>query len=149
MTDRDDIEHLLHRYAELFDAGEWEEFARLFQFGTMTSTFDGVTRDSVEFLKQHETYSIRYADGTPQTAHLITNVQVWVDDDHNAHSRCYVTVLQATDQLPLQPIYVGQYFDTFQKIDGEWFFKDRKSKARLRGDQSRHQLPKRVGPTRE
>ncbi len=143
MRDRDQIEHLLVRYAELFDDGDWEECAALFRHGRMTSSFDGGSRGEAEFLEQHERHSIRYEDGTPQTIHLITNIRIEVEDGaETASSMCYVTVFQRTALLPFQPIYSGQYFDTFHKVDGQWWFKERLSKARLRGDQSRHQLPK-------
>lgn len=146
LTDRDQIEHILVRYAELFDEGRWKECAALFRHGRMSSSFDGQWRGEAEFLQQHERYSIRYDDGTPKTIHLITNIRIEIADDaRTAESMCYVTVFQRTEQLPFQPIYTGQYFDMFHKVDGEWFIKERVSKARLRGDQSRHQLPKVIG----
>jgi 3-phenylpropionate/cinnamic acid dioxygenase small subunit len=142
MTDREEIERLLIRYAELFDDGDFEACSHLFDHGTMTSTFDGRTRSATQFREQHESYTIKYEGGTPLTSHLITNIQIWVDSEAlSASSRCYVTVLQATPALPLQPIYVGRYFDRFHKIDGSWYFAERKSVALLRGDQSHHQIP--------
>lgn len=48
---------------------------------------------------------IVYADGTPRTQHVTTNVAIEVNEQAStAVSRSYVTVLQALPGLPLQPI---------------------------------------------
>jgi len=49
-------------------------------------------------------------------------------------------VLQQTDALPLQPIICGRYHDTFQRIDGRWWFATRTMFVDLVGDLSHHLL---------
>lgn len=47
---------------------------------------------------------IVYADGTPRTQHLITNIAIEVDEQENAAvARSYVAVLQAVPDLSLPP----------------------------------------------
>jgi hypothetical protein len=64
---------------------------------------------------------------------------VEVDGD-TATSRCYYTVFQQTDELPLQPIIAGRYHDRFERVDGVWRFADRLIFSDLIGDLSRHLL---------
>jgi hypothetical protein len=53
-------------------------------------------------------------------------------------SSSYV-VLQALDDLPLQPIVTGRYRDTFGRDSrGEWRFEERRYAIDLAGDLSRH-----------
>ena len=78
-----------------------------------------------------------HADGTPRTRHVITNVNIDLDGDR-ASSRCYATVFQQTDELPLQPIASGRYVDRFERVDGTWRFADRLITGFLLGDRSQH-----------
>jgi len=59
-------------------------------------------------------------------------------DGDGASSRCYVTVFQQTEVLPLQPIAAGRYLDRFERRDGEWRFADRLITGFLLGDRSQH-----------
>ena len=59
-------------------------------------------------------------------------------DGDQAGSRCYVTVFQQTDVLPLQPIAAGRYVDRFERVGGEWRFADRLITGFLLGDRSQH-----------
>ncbi|MGW3496296.1 nuclear transport factor 2 family protein [Streptomyces sp. NPDC001020] len=82
---------------------------------------------------------IVYADGTPRTQHVTTNVAIEVDEQAGtAVSRSYVTVLQALPDLPLQPIAGGRYHDRFERRDGQWRFVERRVRINLVGDVSRH-----------
>jgi hypothetical protein len=73
----------------------------------------------------------------PRTKHVNTNVIIELDGD-TATSRCYLTVLQQTPTLPLQPVAAGRYVDRFERVDGEWRFADRLITGFLVGDVSQH-----------
>ena len=78
-------------------------------------------------------------NGTPHTKHTTTNLQLDVDDQAGTAScRSYVMVLQCTDELPLQPILSGRYFDTFERVDGEWRFLRRRMTNEYLGNLSQH-----------
>ena len=82
-----------------------------------------------------------YPDGTPRTKHVTTNVVVdLAPDAGSATSRCYFTVFQQTDELPLQPIIAGRYHDRFVRVDGTWRFADRLIFSDLIGDLRHHLL---------
>ena len=82
-----------------------------------------------------------YDDGSPHTKHVTTNSIIEVDEDGaTAASRSYYTVFQQVDDLPLQPIIAGRYHDTFQRIDGHWWFDTRVMIVDLVGDLSHHLL---------
>ena len=139
------IENLLHTYAERIDAGDLEAVADLFTHGRIATsenasperTFEG--RAAVLALYRG---SMRiYDDGSPHTRHVTTNSIIEVAEGANAASaRSYYTVLQRTDSLPLQPIIAGHYHDTFQRIDGRWWFDTRIMFIDLVGDLGQHLL---------
>lgn len=139
------IENLLYTYAERIDAGDLEGVADLFAHGCIlpspgaarTIRFEG--RDAV--LGMYRAATRLHPDGTPRTRHVTTNAIIEVDDAAGtARSRCYYTVLQQTDALPLQPIIAGHYHDTFHRIDGTWWFETRTMFVDLMGDLSQHLL---------
>ena len=139
------IENLLHRYAELIDAGDLEGVADLFTHGRIAATPDATPeqtregRDQVLALYQRSTRI--YDDGIPHTKHVTSNSIVEVDEaTGTASARSYYTVLQQVDEFPLQPIISGRYHDTFQRIDDRWWFDTRIMFVDLVGDLSRHLL---------
>jgi 3-phenylpropionate/cinnamic acid dioxygenase small subunit len=135
------IHTLLMTYAERIDAGQFAEAAAMFEHATyrvdhadraQVSTCQG-TAEVQEFFSGTRLH----ADGTPRTKHVVTNVIIELDGDH-ARSRCYVTVLQQTDELPLQPIAAGRYVDRFERVGREWRFAERLITGFLLGDRSQH-----------
>ena len=140
-----EIENLLHIYAERIDAGDLEGVADLFTHGRIAAstgappelTFEG--RDRVLGLYRGSTRI--YDDGSPHTKHVTSNPIIEVDGAAKAASvRSYYTVFQQVQDLPLQPIIAGRYHDTFQCIDGRWWFDTRIILVDLTGDLSRHLL---------
>jgi SnoaL-like domain len=78
-----------------------------------------------------------YEDGTPRAHHVVSNIVIDVDDAiRHARSRCYTTVLRATKDMPLRPVYCGVFHDTFARDAGGWYFVDRLGEARLSADHS-------------
>jgi 3-phenylpropionate/cinnamic acid dioxygenase small subunit len=135
------IHTLLMTYAELIDAGRFAEAAVMFEHATYR--VDHADRNEVasyQSAAEVEEFfggTRLHADGTPRTKHVVTNVNIELDGDR-ASSRCYVTVFQQTDELPLQPIASGRYIDRFERVDGDWRFADRLITGFLLGDRSQH-----------
>lgn len=139
-----EIENLLYQYAERIDAGNLDGVAELFTHGRIrpgpdlgAATFEG--RDQV--LGMYRAATRIYDGGTPLTRHVTTNAIIEVEDAAQTGSArsCY-TVFQRTDQLPLQPIISGRYHDSFQRIEGRWWFDTRVMLVDLVGDLSQHLL---------
>src|SRR5262245_29696536 len=139
--DWQEINALLVEYAEHVDEGRFEEFAALFGHGcyrlepresTEVAEFCGYD-DVLAYSSQTKVF----ADGTPRTRHVLTNLHISGDGDH-ASSRCYGTVFQQTDALPLQPIACGRYLTEFARIDGKWWITRHVVKDFLRGNRSEH-----------
>ena len=83
-----------------------------------------------------------YDDGTPRTKHVLGNVVVEVDDDHDsASASCTFTVFQAAPGAPLKPVLAGRYIDRFTRVDGEWRYVERVVHPDLLGDLSLHMGP--------
>lgn len=140
------VENLLYVYGERIDRGDLEGVAALFEHATIHAVENGPpeTRfEGVEGARAMYAMSTRIYpdDGTPRTQHLITNPIIEVDDEAGtATCRSCFCVLQATPELPLQPIITGRYHDTFRVVDGEWWFSSRTMLVDQTGDLSHHLL---------
>ncbi len=74
----------------------------------------------------------------PRTKHLLTNTRIAVDGE-SATALSYVTVIQGTENLALQPILAGgRYFDRFTCVDGSWQFSSRLFCLDNMGEMSAH-----------
>jgi 3-phenylpropionate/cinnamic acid dioxygenase small subunit len=135
-----EITNLLYRYAELIDSGDLAGAAALFTHAKLKINGSDELQDSAGVLSVWRNYIRIYACGTPRTKHVITNPIIEIDEAAgSATCRSYYTVVQATDDLPLQIVAAGRYHDTFERVDGKWRFKYRDySLLDLKGDLSGH-----------
>ncbi|MDY0072339.1 MAG: nuclear transport factor 2 family protein [Thauera sp.] len=119
------IPQLLYRYGEAIDQGRLEDAAAMFRHARIhTGRSQPLNAD--ELLALWQRILVIYPCGTLRTRHLITNPIIELDaDGTRASCRSCYTVLQATEQLPLQVIVSGRYHDQFALIDGEWCFTER------------------------
>jgi ketosteroid isomerase-like protein len=147
-SDRE-ILNLVYRYPELIDAGDFEGVGELFAEATIVFEADvggePVTmelhgKEAVQ--RNFEATTRRFADdGTPHTRHLVTNPILEIDEAAGtATCRYYITVLQRTDDFPLQPVWSNRYEDRFSRAGGRWHFTHRRGFAHLPGDTSQHLL---------
>jgi 3-phenylpropionate/cinnamic acid dioxygenase small subunit len=124
MSAETQITNLLYRYAEHMDRGDLAAAASLFQHARLRvgGAGDG-TVDAAAMLAIWKDTVVLYPNGTPRTKHLVTNPVIEVDEDAGTAScRSYYTVLQQTDDLPLQPIVAGRDHDRFERVNGAWRF---------------------------
>lgn len=138
-----EIENLIYRYAELIDSGDFESLSRLFSHAQFVDAGGTVASSSAEEFLKMEQQAVRiYAEtGTPRTKHVTSNVIIEVDEAAGqATARAYFSVLQATPDLPLQPIIAGRYSDNFERVDGQWRFQRRQVFPELIGDLTQHLL---------
>jgi hypothetical protein len=132
MTDERQILTLMNQYCYAIDSGDFTRFQELFEQAQWIAEGQKPGKESANNL-------IVYPDGTPRTKHVISNIQIDIHDDGGAASgRSYVTVYQATDDFPLQAIFVGEYFDQFVKEHDRWRFSVREIRHSLIGDMSKH-----------
>ena len=139
------IENLLYLYAERIDAGDFGGVADLFRHGRICAVPEAAAEATfvgTEGVRRMYDAAIRlYDDGTPKTHHVTSNAIIEVDARAGtAGGRSYYTVTQATDDLPLQIIICGRYHDTFQRIDGRWWFDTRIMFVDQIGDLGHHLL---------
>lgn len=123
MHDYNAILNLLYTYAERIDSGDLDGAAALFTHARVKSrglAGDGTT-DAAGLREIWEQFIAIYPDGTPRTKHVITNPIVEIDDSGTrATCRSYYTVVQQTDDYPLQVVCCGRYHDELEKVDGTW-----------------------------
>ena len=134
------ITNLLHRYAELMDAGDLTGAADLFAHAAVVVDHDLDPIDAATLLAVWNDLVIIHDDGTPRTKHVVTNPQLEIDEAAGrASARSYYTVLQQVGDGPLAPIVAGRYHDEFERVDQTWRFSRRDySLMDLVGDVSRH-----------
>ncbi|MDE2596789.1 MAG: nuclear transport factor 2 family protein [Sphingomonadales bacterium] len=134
------VTNLLYRYAELMNEGRLEEVAALFAKARVKMGGGTEVEGAAPMLAQWHTFVRIYPCSTPGTRHLVTNPIVAVDEAAGtATCRSYYTVFQQTPDLPLQPICMGRYHDSFVLEDGAWRFATRDySMLDYLGDLSQH-----------
>ena len=147
MTARD-VEHLLYRYAEAIDAGDFGAVGELFRHGRIYAAAESpdtgpitVAEGAEAVTELYRSLVIVYDDGTPRTRHLVSNAIIDVDEGlGSATGRSSYTVFQGSsdDSPALQPIVIGRYEDTFHRIGGTWWFASGTMHVDLTGDLSRH-----------
>ena len=135
-----DILRLMNEYCYAVDNGALDLFAKLFERASFEISGDpgGVLNGSGAVREM--LCNVALYDGKPQTKHVMTNVQIDVDDTGiGATAQCYITVFQALPpDFPLQPIFIGHYHDVFAKSADGWHFKSRSISPDLIGDLSYH-----------
>jgi 3-phenylpropionate/cinnamic acid dioxygenase small subunit len=143
MSDAEDklaITELLYRYAELIDAGDFDGVGALLARATFGGTGPQGVSGAESIAKLFAATTRRYPDhgNTPRTRHLVLNPIVELHGDATAASRSTFCVVQDTAAVPIQPIVVGRYFDTFGRDESGWHFTDRKVEIQMIGDVSDH-----------
>jgi hypothetical protein len=144
VADRLAITDLLYRYAELIDAGDFDGVGQLLSRCAIGGRGSPTITGSRAIAELYATTTRRYPGptggaGTPHTRHLVLNPIVDVGDG-TASARSTFCVVQCTDAVPLQPVVVGRYYDTFERDDAGWFFVTREMDIELLGDTSGHLL---------
>jgi 3-phenylpropionate/cinnamic acid dioxygenase small subunit len=144
------IANLLYSYAECIDAGDLAAAAKLFEHARIRVGGPDPSNDTVDagrLLGIWKSLIRIYPDGTPRTKHVVSNPIIDLDEHAGtADCRSYYTVLQQTDEFPLQTIVAGRYHDRFERVDGRWRYSYRDlTLIDMVGDVSHH-LTYRIAP---
>lgn len=136
-SDEQAINALLCEYCDSIDRGDLDACAELFARGAW-----GIVGDLAHGAEavRAQLDNVTLYDGLPCTRHLMSNLQVAVEQDGRAATaRCCITVMQCVPgDFPLQAIFIGSYRDRLVKQDGRWVFVERVITPDLVGDMSRH-----------
>jgi hypothetical protein len=132
MSAQKEITDLINLYCSAIDSGDLKTFAWLFANATWIAEGRVPGPESMNNM-------ILYADGTPRTKHVITNLTLDIDEAAStASGHSYVTVYQQTPEFPLQAIFVGEYYDTFSLSAQGWAFTQREIRHSLIGNMRAH-----------
>ncbi|MCW2627437.1 nuclear transport factor 2 family protein [Mycobacterium sp.] len=137
------ITELLYRYAELIDRGDFDGVGALLSRATFGGTGPQWVSGAENIAKLFAMTTRRHPDhgNTPRTRHLVLNPIVEIGAQRTATARSTFCVVQNTETVPLQPIVVGRYFDTFScdpDVPAGWYFTERKVEVEMIGDVSAH-----------
>lgn len=138
------IKNLIHGYPRCADKGDYAGVGELLgnaMMGHHGEEPSFLAEGPASFTRTYEE-TVRKFPGrnTPRTRHLMGNIVIEDDGPDCAKAESYVMVFQQTDELPLQAIIGGTYFDRFAKIDGQWRMVERFEDMELVGDISHHVL---------
>lgn len=140
MNDITAIKQLIYQYTRLIDAGDFQGIGDLFSKAELVNG-NSVTVGASEIEALYRQSTRLYECGTPRTQHLVNNILVNAQSAESISTSSVFSVLQATDQLPLQTIITGQYLDIFQKDDKQqWEFRRREIIIGLIGNLEHHLL---------
>ena len=134
------IRNLLGRYCQLMDAGHFAGLAELFAHATLADEYGNVfATGSAEVLAMWTAQTLLY-DGAPRTRHVTANPVIDLDEGAGiAEVASAYVVFQQTDEMPLQPIITGRYFDVFTRHeDAIWRWTQRRYAVDHVGDLSHH-----------
>ncbi|MGZ5364703.1 MAG: nuclear transport factor 2 family protein [Mycobacterium sp.] len=148
LADKLEIVELLYRYAELIDAGDFDGVGELLSRASFGGTGPQGVFGAENIAELFAATTRRYPDhgNTPRTRHFVLNPIVELSGD-TAVSRSTFCVVQDTEAVPIQPIVVGLYSDTFGRdsdVPGGWHFTERKVEIQMLGNVSDHLM---VDPT--
>ena len=134
------VTELLYRYAELIDAGDFDGVGQLLARATFAGAKSASTSGAETIAKIFALTTRRYPDNdnTPRTRHLVLNPIVEISAERTATARSTFCVVQNTETVPLQPIVVGRYLDSFSCDDAGWYFTSRQVDVEMIGDISAH-----------
>jgi ketosteroid isomerase-like protein len=129
-----ECERLIHHYAMLNDAGDFQAMAEMFTDDGVfarPSQGDVLIRGKVAILAAYTSRPARF------TRHLITSVVVTVEDPDNARAHSYLSLHtgQAGEGLPrpAEPAYlIGDFKDRFVRQGGVWKFSERRGSLALK-----------------
>lgn len=124
--DKDAIRETMARYCFYTDSGQFEKYAELF--------VEDCDWDGGPFGRQQgraNLLAMLKAGGEASTKmrHSTTNIVIDVRG-HDAFATSYVTVLGVGGETPLV-FFAGCYIDHLVRLDGRWYFKQRKIRTDL------------------
>lgn len=129
-----ECERLIHRYAMLNDAGDFQAMADMF---TPDGVFSRPSQAEV-LIRGRDNILAAYTTRPPRfTRHMITSVVVTVQDADNAAAHSYLSlhIGQPGESLPrpAEPSYwIGDFRDRLVRIEGEWKFSERRGALTLK-----------------
>lgn len=136
------IQNLIYRYCDYLDRGDFRAMAQLFAYADvyLGAVEQPICSDAEALADMYRDFVRLYADGTPRTRHVTTNLIIESEGEGRARAQSYVTVFQSTDTLGLQPIIGGRNLDKFINRDGVWYFSERRVESDMWGDLGEHML---------
>lgn len=138
-VDRALATELLARYAEAIDAGDFDAVGALLASAILEDADGNEIASGAEAVTGlYAATTLRHQNGTPLTAHIITNVIVDTIGPDELEMRSRFVVFQDAPGVPLQPIVIGRYIDRVVRSPGGWAFARRRMIPEHWGDVSQH-----------
>lgn len=142
----EEIRNKVVEYPHVVDKGDFAGVGRFYDGVTIRAfkadgspLADAHTRDAEEVRKFYEEIIVVDENGSPNTQHLVSNVQVEVDEEaRSGSSRSTFTVFNQGEGFPLQLIITGSYEDRWERREDGWKLVERHEHMGLVGDLSAH-----------
>jgi hypothetical protein len=130
MDDQRQIENLINLSMYLADKGDWQGYANLGRYLTITFKRQGVAHKltgTEEIMRERQIY----LDNLPKELetihkHVVSNFIIEVSEDkQTATSQCYLTAYRRVGGEPMRLVAHTIYHDHLRKIEGEWWVSER------------------------
>jgi len=139
LSDGDHIRNLLGAYCERIDRADYAGVGALFGADGALMTEDGIElARGAGAIADFYGSLVTLHDGEQRTKHLVANTVLEPAGDEVLVARSSYVVLQATEELPLQPIITGHYVDRFERAGAGWHWTERRFSTDLVGHLSQH-----------
>jgi hypothetical protein len=139
LSDRIQIENTLSRFYDHFDAGRFRDASELLAPDATYYASFFTARGPTELCEFWQRNVILHHGGTPQTAHLSTNLDIEIDEGTGtATASSYVVCFQCLPDFPLQATHVVRCIDRFSEEDDAWSWRERRILPYLYRETSRH-----------
>lgn len=138
LQDEREISSLIYCCCATYDAGRWEETAKLFEHGVWHVS-DELALSGAEPIARFLEGAIRLYDGTPKTRHTVSNIRIAIAQDRaSAEAESTVVVFQSPPGGPPRILIQGVYHDKFARHGDTWHFAERRATVDGAGDVSTH-----------
>jgi hypothetical protein len=139
LSDGDHIRNLLGTYNERMDLADHDGVGALFGDDGVLATDDGTElARGATAIGAFYRGMVKLHDGQQRTKHVVANTVLEEDGPDAISARSSFVVLQATAELPLQPIIAGRYDDRFERDGHGWRWVERRFLTDLVGHLSHH-----------
>lgn len=136
MDDHAQICNLLYRYAELINTGQFDAVGALFRYGRVRVDGNPNVYEGEHAVANMYRSTVNASAGGPDSLLFTSNTQIELNGDQAVVKSYFCALHQRPGQIV--PIVAGRYKDALERLDGQWWFRERRMTVDLLGDLGEH-----------
>jgi hypothetical protein len=135
------IERMIFQVGYAIEAGDFQRVGEIMGDATLGADLIGrrVYRGAEQIRDQYARTNIVYPDRGRASKEIYHNILVDIDLDHDrATSVTSYTVAHQPPDQPFEILVAGKYEDQWERVDGEWRWRDRYVVVQFKNNLDRH-----------